>query len=149
VTERGGGEGVGGSTVGAETALIWDELRHAGPYAIEAYAFVQEGLRETCERLAEGEGGDGSGDAEFGGGSRHVTGQELCIGLRDYAIDCFGTMARTVLEYWGVRRTEDFGKIVFAMIDAGLLRKTDEDTLADFCGVFEFDEAFSRTLEIV
>lgn len=77
-----------------------------------------------------------------------MTGQELCIGLRDYAVDCFGVLALTVLEQWGIRRTEDFGRIVFAMIDAGFLRKTAEDSLEDFVGVFEFDEAFARTLEI-
>lgn len=125
-----------------EMGLVWSELRSAGPYPPEAYAFVQEGLRDTCERLAvEGR------DSEVGG-SRHVTGQELCIGLRDYAVDCYGLMARTVLEHWGVRRTEDFGRMVFALIDAGLLRKTEEDTIEDFAGVFEFDEAFSPSLEI-
>lgn len=82
-----------------------------------------------------------SGDTEDE--SRHVSGQQLCVGLRDFAIVQFGALARTVLERWGVRKTEDFGKIVFAMIDAGLMRKTDEDTLEDFRDVYEFEEAFT------
>jgi uncharacterized repeat protein (TIGR04138 family) len=54
-------------------------------------------------------------------------------------------LAKTVLAQWGVRRTEDFGKIVFAMIDAGLMRGSDTDTPEDFRGVYDFDEAFGTT----
>jgi uncharacterized repeat protein (TIGR04138 family) len=70
--------------------------------------------------------------------SRHVGGRDLCLGLRDYAIRRYGLLAKTVLNHWGLTQTEDFGKIVFALVDAGLLRKTDDDTLEDFEGVFRF-----------
>lgn len=123
-----------------EIALVWPELKNAGAYPPAAYAFVQEGLRRTCDRLIEHE-------RDTLGVSRHVSGQELCIGLRDHAVERFGFLARTVLESWGVRRTEDFGRIVFAMVEAGLLRKTDEDSLDDFTDVFDFDEAFEPSAE--
>jgi uncharacterized repeat protein (TIGR04138 family) len=122
-------------SVTPEIALVWPELKESASYPPAAYGFVQEGLRRTCDRLVEHE-------RDTLGMSRHVTGQELCIGLRDHAVERFGMLARTVLESWGVCRTEDFGRIVFAMVDAGLLRTTDEDSLDDFTGVFEFDEAF-------
>jgi uncharacterized repeat protein (TIGR04138 family) len=48
-----------------------------------------------------------------------------------------------VLERWGIHKTDDFGRIVFAMIDANLMRKSDEDAFEDFQRVFEFDEAFT------
>jgi len=51
--------------------------------------------------------------------------------------------ARDVLRHWRVRSTEDFGKIVFAMVDAGFVRKSDEDSMRDFIGVYTFEEAFS------
>ena len=69
--------------------------------------------------------------------------QQLCLGLKDHAVRQYGLLARTVLERWGIRATGDFGKIVFAMIDAGLMKKTDDDSLEDFCGVYDFDEAFA------
>ena len=48
-----------------------------------------------------------------------------------------------VLSHWHVRRTEDFGRIVFAMIAEGLMSKTDDDTPEDFRAVYDFEEAFS------
>lgn len=120
---------------------LWEVIRtKAGPYPPEAFAFVQEGLRHTVERLFEHE--DESVSPE-----RHVSGQQLCMGLRDFAIDQFGLLARTVLASWSIRRTEDFGRVVFTLVEAGLMRKTDEDNIEDFSGVFDFAEVFGRQLE--
>lgn len=121
-----------------EIALIWERI-HAleRAYPPSAYAFVQAGLRHTSDRLEREDE-----PAE----SRHVSGQELCLGLREYAIREFGHLARTVLESWKVRRTEDFGRIVFDLVRVGLLRKTQEDSMADFQGVFDFDEAFGPAM---
>ena len=82
------------------------------------------------------------GDGNVEDGSRHVTGQQLCLGLKDFAIKQYGLLARTVLGSWSIHSTEDFGKIVFAMIEEGFMRKNDDDKIQDFTGVFEFDEAF-------
>lgn len=121
-----------------QVQIDWSAIREkAGPFPPEAFIFVQQGLRHTIERIRRNE-------VDMAEEGRHVTGQELCIGLRDFALDQYGFLARTVLDRWQVRRTEDFGRIVFALVDAGLMRKTDEDSLADFQGVFEFDEAFSE-----
>lgn len=121
---------------------LWEMVRpYAGHLKPEAFNFIQEGLRHTVEKLF-----DRIDDDELEG-KRHVTGQQLCMGLREFAIDQYGLLARTVLEHWGFRRTEDFGKAVFAMVEAGLMRKTDQDSLDDFSAVFDFDEAFSRELE--
>ncbi len=75
---------------------------------------------------------------------RHITGQELCIGLRDLAIETYGLLAPVVLEHWNVKRTNDFGQIVFAMIDAGLMTRTSSDSLEDFQAVYDFEDAFNR-----
>ena len=116
----------------------WKLLREkAGPFPPQAYQFVREGLAHTV-KMVHGEGAGRTEDDE----SRHVSGQQLCLGLRDYAIKQFGLLARTVLRNWSIQGTDDFGRIVFAMIDAGLMRKTDEDSLEDFQAVFDFDEAF-------
>lgn len=78
---------------------------------------------------------------------RHITGQELLQGIRDIALDRFGFMARTVFEQWGIRRTEDFGTIVFHLVEAGLLGKTDSDRPSDFARGFDFEEVFVRNFD--
>ena len=73
---------------------------------------------------------------------RHLSGAELAWSCRDFALEQFGLLAPTVLAYWGVRRTEDFGAIVFALIEAGMLAQQSTDKIEDFNGVYEFAEAF-------
>lgn len=127
----------------SEIDILWNRLReYAGPYPPQAFIFVQEGLRHTCDRLYRID------DDTTGDGSRHVSGQELCIGLRDYAVQQYGMLALTVLSSWNIRRTEDFGKIVFAMIEAGLLRKTEQDSITDFENVYDFPEVFGTKPEV-
>jgi len=112
-------------------------LESAGSYPVEAFSFVREGLTYTADRVHH--------DIEMSGElDRHVTGQQLCLGLRDFAIGRYGLMAPVVLEHWNILRTDDFGRIVFAMINAGLMSKTADDSMEDFRGVFDFSEAFSR-----
>ena len=98
-------------------------------YKFEAYTFVLAALHDTVSGLKK---------------PRHISGQELSEGIRKYALDQFGPMAKTVLHHWGIRVTLDFGKIVFALIDAGLLSKQPGDTLEDFGKVYDFDEAFGK-----
>ena len=112
-------------------------LRSAGPYPIEAFGFVRDGLTHTCDHVH----GDPNDLPEL---ERHVSGQQLCIGLRDFAIHRYGLMAPVVLEHWNIKRTDDFGRIVFAMVDAGLMSSTSDDTIEDFRGVYDFQEAFSQ-----
>jgi uncharacterized repeat protein (TIGR04138 family) len=74
----------------------------------------------------------------------HVTGQELLDGIRQFALQQYGPMTRTVLEEWGIRRCEDFGEIVFNMVEQRLLGKTDKDSRDDFQGGYEFEGAFEE-----
>ena len=94
-----------------------------------AYDFVTEALQHTIRKIGE---------------QRHVTARELLLGLRDYARDEFGPLARAVFESWGVHETEDFGRIVFNLVEAGEMGKTDEDRIADLDAVYRFKEAFPR-----
>ena len=68
------------------------------------------------------------------------------MGLRDFAKREYGLLARSVLARWNIHHSEDFGRIVFAMVNGGLMHKTQDDTIADFIDVFRFDEAFSKPL---
>ena len=112
-------------------------------YPIDAFLFVQRGLdftvtrlhgkRKAFEILAEPD------DDE----SRHISGQQLCYGLRDYAIEQYGLLAKAVLRRWRITRSEDFGQIVFAMVEGQIMRKTDHDCIDDFNNVFDFADAFA------
>ena len=113
-------------------------------YPLDAFVFVQRGLDFTVTHTH----GSWDEDVDPEQHDRHVTGRQLCHGLRDFAVEQYGLMARSVLRQWGVLRCEDFGRIVFEMVDAGLMRRTDEDTFDDFVGVFEFREAFSPELSL-
>ena len=117
----------------------WQKMRKlAGPFPREAFQFVRDGLAHAVV-MSHGEGQTGDASDE----SKHVSGQQLCLGLRDYAIEKYGRLAGTVLEHWGLYTTDDFGRIVFAMVEVGLMRKTEEDTPEDFMGVYDFAEAFN------
>ena len=98
----------------------------------DAYAFVREALDHTQKTIGKG--------AHL----RHVTGQELLAGIRDYALTQFGPMAMMVLEEWGIRTCQDFGDIVFNMVDIGLLAKTEKDSRTDFAGGYDFYDAFRK-----
>jgi uncharacterized repeat protein (TIGR04138 family) len=111
-------------------------------YPPGAFEFVQQGLEFTVNRL------HGQAKADNEPGSRHVTGQDLCMGLRDYAIAQYGLLARTVLRRWQITRCEDFGEMVFAMVDAGLMHKNEDDSIRDFVDVFDFADAFATTLDL-
>ncbi len=100
-----------------------------GPYTLAAYDFVLRGLDRTIRSLPE---------------MRHVSGQELVRGIEGFAKAEFGPMAKHVLNSWGVSRTQDFGAIVFELVEHGVLRKTDEDRLEDFTDRFDFAQAFER-----
>jgi len=96
---------------------------------VEAFLWVLQALEHTRQRLRR-EG--------------HVTARELLDGQRDLALQKFGPMAYDVLSHWGRQPGPDIGQLVFAMVEAGLLAKTDEDGLADFHPDHEFPEAFVK-----
>ena len=116
----------------AEQRLAEILVRHPR-YPREAYAFVNEALAYAAKTLQR---------------TGHLTGQELCEGVRLMALDHFGFLARTVLESWNIRRTDDIGRIVYLMIEAELLRKTENDSIEDFRDVYDFEETFDRSFRI-
>ncbi|MBA3272697.1 MAG: hypothetical protein H0T11_02340 [Chthoniobacterales bacterium] len=119
-----------------------------GLYPIEAYEFVQQGLSFTVERAHGATARPKQQPSPEEGVSRHVDGRQLCHGLREYALMNWGMLARTVLSRWNIRRTLDFGRIVFALVDHGHMQKTDDDTVEDFRDVYDFAGAFEAGYRI-
>jgi uncharacterized repeat protein (TIGR04138 family) len=126
-----------------------------GVYPPDAYLFVQQGLSHTVEKIhgkkihEEGINPDNI-DAEPADPpvSHHISGRDLCYGLREVALQRWGLLARTVLERWNITTTLDFGRIVFAMVDHQLMQKTEDDTLADFRQVYDFSTALESDYRI-
>ena len=118
----------------------------AAPVAREAYLFVFRALQEVQDRLSAGQAGPHPA-ARSDRLGRHVTAAELCEGLRALAAAEFGGLARTVLRQWGLRGTEDVGRVVFELVERGELCKCDGDRPEDFAGLFDFDAAFDRAFD--
>ena len=90
-------------------------------FAPDAYHFVQEGLNHTLKSLKRG----GSH------AHRHVSGGELLSGLREFALKEYGPMSKAVLNEWGIKATDDFGQIVFNLVNGGVLGKNETDSPND------------------
>ncbi|MCR6656092.1 MAG: hypothetical protein NVV63_09810 [Opitutus sp.] len=103
----------------------------------KAYDFIRLGLDHTVKELKKKDG-------TRAGRSRHVSGPELLEGLRIYALDQFGPLAKTVLNAWGVRRCSDFGDIVFNLIEYNVFSKTENDRREDFADIYSFEDAFVK-----
>ena len=102
-------------------------------YHHDAYHFVRDALDFTQKQATK--------DSKR---PHHVTGQQLLAGIREFALQQFGPMCLTVFEEWGLRNCQDFGEIVFNMVETGLLAKTETDSRADFAGGYDFHEAFRQ-----
>jgi len=109
--------------------MEFEKISATRPYTPEAYQFVLHALNFTLAELGE---------------QRHVSGLELSDGIRKLARTEFGPMAKHVLNAWGLHTTRDFGEVVFALVDCGHLRKTEDDSIEDFDERFDFQQAFEE-----
>jgi uncharacterized repeat protein (TIGR04138 family) len=103
-------------------------------YQVGAYTFMREALEHTQHMITKSKKGE----------IRHVSGKELLGGIREYALEQFGPMVVTVFADWGIQCCEDFGEIVFLMVENNLLAKTEKDTREDFKGGYDFSETFRK-----
>ena len=79
--------------------------------------------------------------------SRHVSGPELLHGIRGFALDQYGPLAKTVLNAWGLKRCRDFGDIVFNLIEYDVFAKTEKDRPEDFSDSYSFEDAFVKPFQ--
>ena len=97
-----------------------------------AYYFIREALDHTLKSMEKTKGKS----------KGHVSGSELLEGIKDYALEKFGPMTLTLMNHWNIKKCRDFGDIVFNLVDHGILGRTENDSLADFEGGYNFQEAF-------
>ena len=101
------------------------------PPVIQAFLAACEGVDTAVQRL-----------------NRHVSGEELCWGLRDLALQKWGLLAPMVLGHWGIRSTKDFGRMIFALVNNGLMQKQPHDTESNFEDVYDSSQVFGRSYKI-
>lgn len=105
----------------------------AGTYHPLAYKFVFSALKYTQEQLGRDRSSEATG---------HISGPELLEGIRQLGLQHFGMLSPVVFRRWGIKVTDDFGRIVFQLIESGEMRKTQDDQLDDFLGVYDFSKVF-------
>lgn len=111
--------------------LIEEICEKDSRYKPDAYEFTMRALNFTQGRLKR---------------EAHVTGKELLEGIREFAIEQYGAMAKNVFSHWGIITTLDFGNIVFNLVERKVLSKTETDSIEDFKDIYDFDKTFSSVL---
>jgi len=104
--------------------IIIDICDRETRYHQDAYEFVLEALSYTQRKFHR---------------YKHVTGKELLEGIKILLMEKFGPMTLSVLRHWGVNGTEDFGNIVFILVENRVLSKTEEDNIESFKNVYDFE----------
>jgi len=117
---------------------IKETVKEDGRYAPAAIKFVYEGLGYVIGKLT---------DQSEPSQPRHISGAELCEGLRWKAIDKWGRLAKVVLNEWGVKTTRDFGQIVFLLIEHKWMSAQPTDSINDFNDVYDFQTVFEDQFE--
>jgi uncharacterized repeat protein (TIGR04138 family) len=124
----------------AKEKTLEEIVEEVNRYPVEAFLFLEQALGYAVNLV--------HGDATDPNASRHISGPQLCEGLRQYALGQWGMLARVVLARWGITSTYDFGRIVFSLVDAGHMQKTESDTIEDFRDVYDFKTAFDGSYQI-
>jgi len=135
-----------------ETVSLYQLVKQDSRYPVEAYLFVREALSFAADSL---ELGCEPCESEFeihpvnhlARRERHLTGQQLCEAIRQFANSQFGYMAKVVLGSWNVNSTSCFGHIVYNTIGAGIMKKSSHDRRSHFDDVYDFDDVFQTHFE--
>ena len=109
--------------------IVLDICSKDNRYDPQAYEFVMEALHYSQKKYKR---------------EKHVSGFELLGGIKLLALQKFGPMARTVLKYWGINQTDDFGNIVFNLVEYRILSKNEQDHYESFKNAYDFEEVFDQ-----
>ena len=107
-------------------------------YETEAYLFVRRSLDFTWKK---------SGKTAVKGKAKHISGRELLDGIRELALEEYGPMTKTLFENWGIKKTDDFGQIVFNLVNYKVFGKSENDSPRDFENYYNFKDAFLKPFQ--
>lgn len=114
-------------------------------YAYEAYEFMFDALSHAQKKQGRG---SARAVAEGPSSEDHITCVDLLSGACELARSEFGWLARSVFHQWGILASEDVGEIIFNLIDARLLSRTENDHREDFRGCLDLDRALTENYTI-
>ncbi len=108
-------------------------LRKHNQYEPEAYNFIYEAIDYADRNIVNKNQKRRNG---------HISGYQLLEGARLCAIEQFGYLAKTVLNEWGVKSTNDLSEIVFNLVEHNLLKIRKNDRKENFDNIYDFNEVF-------
>ena len=116
--------------VNQEFYSIIDQICDGDPrYKSDAYEFLMEALAYSQKKFKK---------------PKLVSGEELLEGIKQLLMHKFGPFTLLVLQHWGIKRTEDFGNIVYNLVQNRVLSKDREDNINSFQNGYDFNEVFDR-----
>lgn len=130
-----------------DTYTLYQILKKDSRYPLEAYLFVRESLAYASDCLELDYYESVASSECCNRHERHLTGQQLCEAIRQYALKQFGYMAKIVLKNWGIHNTRCFGDIVYNMIQGGIMKKSEYDQRCHFDDVYQFEDVFQNQFE--
>lgn len=103
-------------------------------YPVDAFLIVADVMRKMLAAIARDDGGG------------HGTAAVFVATFRDHCRTYFADEAEAVdlLGEWGLRSSEDVGRVVYAMVEVGLFIDSSDDRIEDFDGLFTLDGLFSQ-----
>lgn len=98
-------------------------------YKPDAYVFVMDALSFAQRKFKT---------------DRNVSGSQLLEAIKEFLIQLYGPLAVTVLHHWGVRSNEDFGHIVYNLVDSRIFSKTEDDKFEHFLDQSDLETVFQE-----
>lgn len=88
--------------MGSYHPKIHEIIKKDPRFPYEAYEFLFQALAYTQKMLGKIKPPDGEEPAK----EHHVSGRQLIEGIRKFALEEFGLMARCVFNQWGIKKPE-------------------------------------------
>ncbi len=113
-------------------SIVEDIHTRDSRYNEGVYEFVMQALSYTQKKFKK---------------TKHVTSEELLLGIKELLLTNFGPMTLTVLKHWGIESTDDFGNVVYNLVEDKILSRSDEDDFEKFKDAYDFKKVFKEEYE--
>ena len=74
-----------------------------------------------------------------GGEREHISAARLLDSIKFCGHKAFGFLAKTVFNQWGIHTTDDWGTVVWALVESGIWGKEPDDERSDFNDLWDFE----------
>ncbi|MEZ6143391.1 MAG: hypothetical protein R3B84_22720 [Zavarzinella sp.] len=119
---------------GKEPSKSFDELAEELGIDVEAFALFDVVMQEISWHTL---------NAGMDDNPPHLGAAAFCRLLRSRTHHEFGEDSVEILKGWGLHRSEDIGRVVFALVEAGWIDASPDDKRADFDHLFLVEDYFA------